>query len=115
MSGDEATYRQAAALSIESAAAIELEIDKLGTRSTEDDRIRARMGRKADACRSTALIMATLELANQQRIANLIALEVIGGGPLSQYPGDMAGEYLETHYPDVAEALGVRDLFGGGS
>lgn len=50
---------------------------------------------------------ATLVLAEQQRIANLISLGVIGGGPLSPYPGEMPRDYLIQNYPDVAAALGL--------
>lgn len=55
----------------------------------------------------SAQALATLELAGQQRIANLIALGVIGGGPLSPDPPQLSRDYLLEYYPDMSEELGL--------
>ena len=57
---------------------------------------------------ATAQVHATLALAEQQRIANLVALGVVGGGPINNaYPGDTR-RYLVSEFPDIAEALGIK-------
>lgn len=52
---------------------------------------------------------ATLALVEQQRIANLIALGVIGGGPISRESPKHVIDYLLSDYPEVAAALGIKE------
>ena len=46
-------------------------------------------------------------LVEQQRIANLVALGVIGGGPISNSSPTHAVQYLSSEYPDESKALGL--------
>lgn len=57
---------------------------------------------------NNAIAHALLYLAEQQRIANLYRLGVIGGGPISPHAGEMARDYLLDQYPDIAQALGLE-------
>lgn len=54
-----------------------------------------------------AQVHATLALVEQQRIANLIALGVIGGGPINNATPRHAREYLSREYPDESKVLGL--------
>lgn len=56
-----------------------------------------------------AQVHATLALAEQQRIANLVTLGAIGGGPLSSDPAYLSRNYLVQEYPEVAAALGIME------
>lgn len=62
---------------------------------------------EAEAFAAIAQVYATLALAEQQRIANLVALGVIGGGPINNATPRHARDYLSREYPDESKALGL--------
>lgn len=68
---------------------------------------RARRIAEAEAFAAIAQVHATLALAEQQRIANLVALGVIGGGPISNSSPTHAVQYLSSEYPDESKVLGL--------
>ena len=64
----------------------------------EDEEVNDHEKRIADALEA---------LVEQQRIANLVALGVIGGGPISNSSPTHAVQYLSSEYPDESKALGL--------
>ena len=68
---------------------------------------RARRIAEAEAFAAIAQVYATLALAEQQRIANLVALGVIGGGPINNATPRHARDYLSREYPDESKVLGL--------
>lgn len=55
-----------------------------------------------------AQVHATLALAEQQRVANLIALGVVGGGPVNDACPVDNRRYLVSKFPDISEVLGIK-------
>lgn len=56
---------------------------------------------------ASAQVYATLALAEQQRIANLIALGAIGGGPINNAMSGYVTDYLRSDFPEIAKGLGL--------
>ncbi|GGH34033.1 hypothetical protein [Microbacterium album] len=77
------------------------------------DLLAAGISAAASAAAHIAHTQATLALVEQQRIANLIALGGIGGGPInSAYPDEVL-RYLRREYPAAADALRVQEVSRG--
>lgn len=56
---------------------------------------------------AVAQVHATLAVAEQLRLANLLQSGAIGGGPMNNHaPGDVQ-QYLRREWPDIAAALGI--------
>ena len=54
-----------------------------------------------------AQVHATLALVEQVRIANLIALGTVGGGPINNAAPGHVTDYLRRDYPEIAKGLGL--------
>jgi len=55
----------------------------------------------------SAQVHATLAVAEQVRIGNLIALGVIGGGPINNAVTEYVTDYLRKDFPEIAKGLGL--------